>query len=164
MIILALDQSSQVSGYSVFNNDILIKSGVFSITGELPSRLIKIRKQVEKLIQEYHPDKVILEDIQLEEKQVNNVRTFKALAQVLGVLSMYLTENKIDYEIVLASTWRSKLGIKGKERSVYKKNTQLYVQKKYNKNVSEDEADAIAIGTYGIMDLKNYGYNWGEDD
>lgn len=51
-----------------------------------------------------------------------NVITFKALAEVIGVLSAYLSENKIKYEIVLAGTWRSALGIKGKVRSVYKKN------------------------------------------
>lgn len=160
MIILALDQASQVSGYSVFNGNNLIASGTFSVSGDLPKRLIKIRDKVINLIKEYNPDKVILEDIQMEENQKNNVKTFKALAQVIGVLSMYLTENKIKYDMVLASSWRSVLGIKGRTREVYKKNAQIYVKDNYNKDVSEDEADAICIGAYGARNGEGEGFNW----
>lgn len=159
MIILALDQASQISGYSIFDNGQLIDSGIFSVSGDLPKRLIKIRDKTKDLINKYHPDKVILEDIQMEEKQNNNVRTFKALAEVIGVLSAFLTENKINYECVLASTWRSELGIKGKVREVYKKNAQAYVEKCYQKKVSEDEADAICIGAYASKQLDGYSWN-----
>lgn len=91
------------------------------------------------------------------QNQTNNVRTYKVLAEVIGAIEKFLTENKIKYEIVPSSTWRSALDIKGRVRSVYKKQAQDFVLNNYKKFVSEDESDAICIGTYKIM---NAGFNW----
>lgn len=160
MKILAFDQSSQVSGYSVFEDNQLIESGVFTVSGDTNKRLYKIQTKVKNMINTYAPDKVIIEDIQWEEKQHGNVHTFKVLAQLQGALISLFEDLKIDYDIVLASSWRSTLGIKGKDRPVYKKNTQLYVAQHYGKSVSEDEADAIAIGAHAALGNKKNPHDW----
>jgi Holliday junction resolvasome RuvABC endonuclease subunit len=64
MTILALDQASRTSGYSVFCDDQLIDTGTFTFTSDdMAKRLMAIRKKVEELINEYCIEKLILEDI-----------------------------------------------------------------------------------------------------
>lgn len=94
------------------------------------------------------------------QNQTNNVHTYKVLAEVIGAIEKFLTENHIKYEIVTSSTWRSQLGIKGRVRSVYKKEAQSYVLKNYELNVSEDESDAICIGAYKTKYNNDAGFNW----
>jgi hypothetical protein len=74
------------------------------------------------------------------------VTTYKILAEIFGVTEEVLTELKIPYQIVNSNTWKSKLGIKGKERSVQKKNAQKWVENNFGKSVSSDEADATCLG------------------
>lgn len=151
MTILALDQSSITSGYSIFCDNQLIESGTFTFNSTILSkRLLKIREQIKQLINLYCIEYVILEDIQLETKVPNNVKTYKALAEVIGVITELLEELKIKYELVAPSSWRSQLNIKGNKRNEQKKNAQNYVLKVYKKDVSEDESDAICIGAYYI--------------
>lgn len=151
MKILALDQASQTSGFAIIEDEHLLESGTFTFTGSLPQRLVKIRKKVQELIQLNNVNRVILEDIQLER---GNVITYRALAEVIGVLQELLTELKIPHEFAPASSWRSRLRIKGTDRPTQKKNAQKFVKDTYNKDCSEDEADAICIGTYYFKEQK----------
>ena len=84
---------------------------------DIGERLVKIREKVAELIKEYNINEVVFEDIQYQANKINNVQTFKVLAEVYGIIQEYLTENKIPYSVVLASSWKSTLGIKGKDRS-----------------------------------------------
>lgn len=154
MKILALDQASQTSGYAIFNKGELLQSGAFTVSGSLEKRLVKIRQKVSDFIQENDITNIVIEDIQLERGRGNNVVTYKALAEVIGVITELAAELKIPCLIVPSSTWRSELRIKGSERSVYKRNAQLYVEKNYNITATEDEADAICIGAY-YCQIKN---------
>ena len=106
---------------------------------------MKIRQKIQELIKEYNITEVVLEDIQLEKGVGNNVITFKALAEVIGVIT---------FKIIPSSTWRSGLDIKGNQRKVYKKNAQIFVEKNYSKTATEDESDAICIGTHYIRNEK----------
>lgn len=64
MTILALDQASRTSGYSVFCDDKLIDSGIFTFTSDdMAKRLVGIRNKVNELIDKYCIEKLILEDI-----------------------------------------------------------------------------------------------------
>ena len=99
-------------------------------------------------------NKVLLEDIQLQ-GQTNNVTTYKALAEVIGVLEELCCELKIPHEIIHSQTWKSGLGIKGRDRATQKRNAQLYVTETYGKKVSQDESDSICIGTHYIKSNKS---------
>ena len=153
--ILALDQASRTSGWAVFNGSNLVASGTFTYDDDNFSlRLVKIRNKVISLIQQYEVEKVLLEDIQLQ-GQTNNVTTYKALAEVIGVLEELCCELKIPHEIIHSQTWKSTLDIKGRDRATQKRNAQAYVAAAYQKKVSQDESDAICIGTHYIISNKS---------
>ena len=160
MKLLALDQSSRITGFAVFDDNELIDYGTFTLTSDdIGERLAAYRKKVESLIEKYEIDEIAFEDIQMQ-TQINNVQTFKVLAEIFGVTQEYLAECKYVYHIVSSNTWKSKLNIKGKGRTEQKKNAQEYVLNTYNIKVSQDAADAICSGASIILE-KTSVFNWG---
>lgn len=160
MILLALDQASRISGYAVFDQDKLAAQGTFSFNDDdFGQRLVKIRTKIIELIDIYHIDEIVFEDIQLQQTSarqqiVNNVSTFKALAEVLGVVQELSQELNIPYTIIYSQTWKSALNIKGKTRPEQKKNAQAYVLENYGLKVTQDCADAICIGCAHLQSKK----------
>lgn len=162
MRILALDQSSRCTGYAIFEDDTLIDSGTFTLTNpDMGIRLVKFRDKVNHLIENNNIDEVAFEDIQLQNNAAHNmgVTTYKALAEILGVLTELVQEKNIPYKIIPSVTWKSELNIKGKQRPEQKKNAQAYVANTYSKKVSQDESDAICIGAC-YLKQKNSVYSW----
>lgn len=160
MTILALDQASRTSGYSIFCDDKLIDSGTFTFTSDdMAKRLVGIRNKVNELIDKYCIEKLILEDIQLQNNVGSNVATYKALAEVIGVITELAAERKLPYELVYSSTWKSELKIKGRTRPEQKRNAQIYVFENFGINVSQDESDAICIGSYYTQKNKS-AFSW----
>lgn len=159
--LLALDQSSRITGWAIFEDKILIKQGKINFDSSIPidRRLYLIRKQIQKLIEDYEINEVILEDIQLQNNVTNNVKTFKTLAEVFGVISELLYELELPWSAVLASVWKSTLGIKGTNRSAQKKAAQQWVKDTYNITATQDECDAICIGSHYILSKKEV-YDW----
>ena len=159
MKLLALDQASRVCGWAIFDNQELIDSGTFTLkSDDVGERLVQYRQYLIDLTDKYEIDQVAFEDIQMQ-GQVNNVQTFKILAEVFGVTQEYLAEQNYFYHIVSSNTWKSKLQIKGRTRPEQKKNAQAYVLEHYNKKVSQDEADAICIGA-SIVGNKRVVHSW----
>ena len=95
----------------------------------------------------------------MDKSKINNVNTFKVLAEVFGVIYEYLVEIKLPHSAVLAGTWKSTCGIKGKTRTEQKKNAQNFVFKTYNIQASQDACDAICIGTH-VIKKNNMEINW----
>lgn len=155
MILLALDQASKTSGYAIYNDDKLIDYGKFTFDDtDLGIRLQKIKNKIKQLVIDYEVDEVVFEDIQLQD----NVETFKVLAMVLGVVEELLTELKIPHKTILASSWKSTLKIRGKQRPEQKRNAQAWVINTYNIKPTQDECDAICIGKHYLLQ-KNHN-NW----
>lgn len=156
--LLALDQSTRITGWAIFENGKLIKYGKFDAGakgGEINDRLVVIRNTIKQLISDYQITEVVIEDIQ----EQNNITTYKALAEVYGVLEEMLTEEGIPYRTVFASSWKSTCGVKGRARAEQKKNAQAYVENTYAIKATQDESDAICIGTHVIKE-KNSAFNW----
>jgi Holliday junction resolvasome RuvABC endonuclease subunit len=64
MKILALDQASRTSGWSVFENGKLVTYGKFTFDDtDFGLRLQKIRNKVKSLIEAHDPDEIVFEDI-----------------------------------------------------------------------------------------------------
>lgn len=161
--LLALDQSSKVTGVAIFENGLLQKYSKIDLDGELPYRLMKLRETILKIIKEENIAEIAIEDIQMQSNVVNNVETFRTLAEVRGVLEELFQELNIPYTIVLAGTWKSKLGIRGTKRAEQKKAAQEYIVNKYNIKPIQDICDAICIGDYVIQSVKKEeGFNWAE--
>ncbi len=153
--LLALDQASKVTGWAIFEDGELKSYGKISLDDpNTDIRLVQLRQGIQTLVADYNIDEVIFEDIQQQNNVANNVQTFKVLAEVYGVVSELLQEIQIPHSTVLAASWKSTLGIKGRTRAEQKKNAQLYVEQNYGIHVIQDIADAVCIGTHHIKKNK----------
>lgn len=158
--ILALDQASQVSGWAYFENSQLKDYGkIIADSIDLGERLAYIRKQVQDLIYKYNINELVIEDIQLQQGVGGNVKTFKVLAEVFGVIFELAYEEKVPCTAILASVWKSKLGIKGRARAEQKRAAQDYILNTYGIKAIQDICDAICIGTSYIQESENE-INW----
>lgn len=161
MRILALDQASNITGWAIFDNENLEQYGKIDVSKyyDLGERLHILREEVEHIIDDEHIDVVVLEDIYMDGQRVNNVQTFKVLAEVFGVLYELCVGMQIPVDAVLAGTWKSTLGIKGKTRAEQKRAAQAWVVDAYGKKPTQDECDAICIGAHTV---RTSGMEWGE--
>lgn len=160
MKILAFDQSSRTSGFAVFEDGNLIDYGKFTYEdSDFGIRLMNIRNKIISLIKKYQPDQIAFEDIQLQNNVVNNVDTFKKLAEVFGIVYELATELGIPHLIVLSSTWKSSLSIKGRDRAAQKRSAQEWVKNKYNITPTQDECDAICIGAHASLKTEE-SFDW----
>ena len=165
MRILALDQSTRVTGWAVFADDALQEYGKFDAENagaDIGKRLTYIRTKIWSLIEKYDIEKIVIEEIQLQNTVGNNVVTYKKLAYVQAVIIQLLDEINMPYEIVASSSWKSTLGIKGRARAEQKKNAQIYVNTIYNIKATQDECDAICIGTHMIKKPSSEGFDWAD--
>ena len=165
MKILALDQSTRVTGWAVFVDGALQEYGKFDAENagaDIGKRLTYIREKVRALIDKYDIQKILIEEIQLQNTVGNNVVTYKKLAYVQAVLIQMFDELKLPYEVIASSSWKSTLGIKGRARAEQKKNAQIYVNTIYGIKATQDECDAICIGTHYTKLPSNEGFNWAD--
>ncbi len=145
--VLAIDQATRVSGWSIFSDGQLLRYGTFEtqLEDEI-ERDNTVKNWMLSMINNWNPDFVALEGIQYEEHF--GVSTFATLARLQGILMSCLAELKIPYEICHTQVWRSYCGVKGKSRSDKKRSMQLITKQWFDITVSNDCADAIGIGYY----------------
>lgn len=150
--LLALDQSSHTTGYTILDNGKIIKVSHFECLGtDLGDRLTHLRAQVNNLIDEYNIDEVVFEDIQLQDvngSKETGIKTFKILAEAFGVIHELVSERRMKYDTALPIQWKAHFKIAGKGRTQEKKMAQAYVLKNYNIKCTEDEADSLCIALY----------------
>ena len=159
--LLALDQASVITGYAIFEEDRLVDYGKITLDDEeIGPRLVVLRNTIKDMIDKNNITTVAFEDIQMQASVGNNVKTFKVLANVYGIILELCEELNIKYKIVSSNTWKSTLKIKGKNRTEQKKAAQNYIQERYNIKCTQDEADAICIGTHMI--IAESGISWAD--
>ena len=151
--VLALDDSTTITGWAVFDDEELVGYGKIEMTQKTPlERISGVKQWMFSMLMKWRPDVVAIEDIQ----QQKNVQIFKVLAHLQGVLLNTLFENKTEFEIVHVASWRSYCEVRGRSRAELKKNAQARIKDWYDVSVSQDEADAICLGRYAIKEtLKN---------
>jgi Holliday junction resolvasome RuvABC endonuclease subunit len=155
--ILALDDATNTTGWAIFDDKQLVTYGKITFTqNDVIERISKLRQWLIDMINSWRVDKVAIEDIQLQKFQGKNghtdaaVTTYKALAQLQGVLLVTCFENNISCTVVHTATWRAHCKITAKQRADQKRAAQLLVKRKYDRDCTQDEADAICIGTYMV--------------
>ena len=123
-IVLALDQSTQVTGLAIYVNGQLESWEHISPDGEMFERIIKLKSSLKKKIIELlfrGKLNVAIEEIQLQNipgsSRDTNVATFKKLAYVQALLLELCAEMQVPCEIVPSSTGTSALGIIGRNRT-----------------------------------------------
>lgn len=161
--ILALDQSTRITGWSVYDDGNLVKYGVFitSFDDEI-QRDNTIKNWLLNMIHNWQPDYVGLEGIQYQQNM--GVTTFETLARLQGILMETLYELKIPYSICHTNTWRAHCKVKGRTRTDKKRSMQMLAKEWFDITVTDDEADAIGIGKYvsEVLNKEIKIYNWEE--
>ena len=147
--IIAFDQATEKFGLSIFDDGKLVFHALYVFSGDLVSRLVKIKKFIDEIvIQCWKPDFIIMEDIQYQQ---NGLMTFKVLAMLLGIIQELCREHEIEFDAVAPNVWRKYAGTAGKTRREEKMLSVAVVKEKYGIQVTDDVAEAILIGRYGSL-------------
>lgn len=153
MIICCLDQSTKVTGYSLWDGRNLIGHGAIDVSyiTSAQIRTPEMYRSVKCMLNNINPDIVIIEETQFQ----SNQKTFRTLAQLQGLMFAIMIDMGIGYMAVEPTIWKSYVGIKAKKREEQKLETMDYVKSRYNLDVViEDEADAIAIGIWATENIE----------
>lgn len=148
MKVLSLDQSTRVSGWSMFQDGKYVCSGIIDMNKsklETDKRSFEMAKEIWKIINKYKPQFIILEGVQ----QQSNPSTMIILARLAGMIIGYAEAHNVHTYILLPSQWRKVLGYSQGakvKRQELKQQSLDYVKKNLGLDFSEDEAEAIAEG------------------
>jgi Holliday junction resolvasome RuvABC endonuclease subunit len=159
--VLAIDQATRISGYSIFDGQKLVSYGTFSTTRSSDvARYLEIKNWFINMLHNWKPDYVVIEGIQFQETSVKDgekrtmgITVFETLARLQGILMLACYEENIQFEVVSTNTWRAHCNVKGRTRTDKKHSMQMIIKNKYDMSVSDDIADAIGIGIYGAAQV-----------
>lgn len=157
MKVVALDQSTRITGYSVFEDGQYVKSGVIDLhkIKETDERSKQMAVEICKLIEDAKPDCVIIEEVQ----QQSNTSTVIKLARIQGVAIGFCAAHNIDLHILTPSRWRSALSYRQGpkvRREELKKQSLDFVKNNFKLELIEDEAEAVCINEAAH---RIYGFN-----
>lgn len=146
MRILAFDQSTRVTGYSIFDDGKYVKSGVIDLhkIKETEERSKQMSVEICKAIEDNKPDVTIIEEVQ----QQSNTATVIKLARIQGVAIGFCAAHNIDLHILRPTEWRSALGYQQGpkvKREALKQQSLDFVKKNFGLELIEDEAEAVCI-------------------
>ena len=145
-VTLSLDQSTSVTGYSIFVNGDLLYYGQFkpSPKKEIFEKINDTANMIQSLIDIFNPNFIVAEDVQLQV----NAKVLILLSKLLGIIEYLAHRNNIKFFIVHPKTWKSVCGIKGRKRKEQKENTKIFIKETFGIDVPEDIADAISINYF----------------
>lgn len=151
MKILALDQSTKHTGWSLWIDEQLIDYGVIDVDDNIPAteRMKIMGEKVAAIIDKRNPKHVVIEQVQFQ----RNYKVYSQLSQLQGVLFQILFERKINFTLVEPTKWRSCVGVKGRNRGEQKAAAIQAVYDKYEVKVTDDIADSIGIGLWAAKNL-----------
>lgn len=155
MKILSFDQSTNLTGYAVFTNSKLKNFGLIdchNLSGE--ERFKKMIMEVYALIDSVKPGFVVIENVQNQA----NAQAVIMLARLQGAIIGYCYKKNIPWKMYLPTQWRKLIGIKqgkGIKRDELKAQSLEFVKTITDDLVSEDIAEAIAIGCAYLKELKD---------
>lgn len=162
--ILALDQATHLSGWSIYDGQTLIRYGTFETNQKDEiQRISTIKNWFLSMLDNWKPDFVAIEGIQFQDESSGNkmgVTVFQGLARLQGVLMETCYSQCVDYTVCPTNTWRNHCGVKGRYRADKKRSMQLIAKKWYDITLTDDEADAVGIGRYAADLNKIEVTNW----
>ena len=141
--VLALDTSSNKTGWALFINGKYAESGVIDLSKNknAEERIKKMCFSITTLIFDKSPDDVVIEQM----PSTRNADTTRKLSRIIGAVFYYCLSNNINYTELSCSTWRNLVGIKNSNRKKVKADSVNHVLQKYKLDINDDEADAINI-------------------
>ena len=150
--LIAFDQSTTATGWCVMEMKTarIIESGVVipKKNDETIDRITYTIKRCLNLVRTNEVAFVFIEGVQNQ----RNPKVFEVLAKLAGALEVMLHESGYLVNVVKASEWRKRVGIKGRKRADVKKEAIDMVKELYDLDVSEDEAEAILFARAFAME------------
>lgn len=151
MKIIGIDASTNKTGISIFVDGkyeahTLIDLHKIKNSNE---RIPKMMLAICDYIGQHHVDKIIME----ESMMTNNISTVKMLSNLAGAIMYYAAVNGIEFELVLPTAWRKKIGLSQSnkiKRDVLKAEAVLAVKQEYGLCVTDDEAESLLICRSGF--------------
>ena len=148
---LGFDQSSNRTGYALFDDKNLIRYGLIdkSKNKDVPNRIKEMFLCIVEIAEKEHPDFLVFEGVQ---RQANE-KTMLMLSQLGGMCIGHAYERNIDVCCPLPVEWRAKLGFhQGAhvKREELKKQAIDFIKRTFGIEASEDECEAIAL-TYAML-------------
>lgn len=145
--LISIDPSTKASGVATFDDACLVDHQLFQYNDkEADDRIDKMGKSLLSYLKKQKPDIIYIEHPQ---GHGSNVKLVAMICELLGIVRAYAIEKKIEYKELSPSEWRKYCGFnQGKKKRAELKQMAIdYVKKHYDITPSEDECDAIAIGT-----------------
>ena len=150
--LIAFDQSTRATGWCVMELKTadIVESGVIipNKNDETIDRIIYTIKRCLNLVRTNEVAFVFIEGVQVQ----RNPRVYEILAKLAGALEVMLYESGYLVNVVKASEWRKRVGIKGRKRAEVKKEAIELVKELYGLDVSEDESEAILFARAFAME------------
>ena len=144
--ILAFDQSTKISAYSIFIDGEYMEHGVIDLhkMKDTSERVRAMGVELCRTIEKYQPHVVVIEEV----AQQSSPLTLKLLARIQGIIIGFCAAHNIDTYIVEPSKWRSTLHFHqgaGVKREELKAQAIKYVKANYGLDATEDECEALCI-------------------
>lgn len=150
--LIAFDQSTTATGFCIMEMGTgnIIESGVVipKKNDETIDRITYTIKRCLNLVRTNEVAFVFIEGVQVQ----RNPRVYEVLAKLAGSLEVMLYESGYLVNVVKASEWRKRVGIKGRKRAEVKKEAIELVKELYDLEVSEDEAEAVLFARAFAME------------
>lgn len=126
MKILALDISTKSTGWFIDKDN----CGIIKIDSklELPKKLVVFRKELNKILKQFKPKTVVIEDVHYH-RGFSNIHTVKMLSKFGGVATELAASKRMEIVLMTASMARKALGL---ERKVTKQDVFEHFNSKYN--------------------------------
>jgi len=145
--LLSLDTSTTSTGWAVFQNGIYQDSGVIDEFKKEKNGYKRLGLMVKKLlmyIEQLNPDIIVIE----KDVVFGNMKVIDMLMKIIGAVYGFCLKNEITYYEFAPSEWRKyvKLQVFGRKRTEFKQASIKYIKDNFDKEVNDDEADAICVG------------------
>lgn len=157
MIIMGIDPSLSSTGYAVLDGlgtkVKLVTSGNIKSSpkdGDIDIRINRIMAELVDIVTRTQTDYIVLERPAFGMN--NGVRSTQDLAGLYYVILCKLSRMGYLVIPVMPAGWKSKVGVKGKNRKEQKQSAVDLVERLFGKEVdTNDESDAICIALYGSL-------------
>jgi Holliday junction resolvasome RuvABC endonuclease subunit len=163
MKVIAFDQSTSITGYSIWIDYELNNYGKLIVENPKKknpwTRIMEMYWLIFHFLDNEKPDFVGFEGIQYQ----GGISTLQVLAEMRGALASKLFEMDVGFEDIMPTEWKGFCNIEGKDRITQKANTIQMVKEKFGLDVSEDEADSIGLGMF-LNNILITGKRWLKKD
>lgn len=142
---VGLDASSKKTGVAFLVNGKLRSCGLldYSKYTDREERMALMCKAIINKLDEFKPNILYIED----SWNAANVEVTKLLTRIMGVTYGWALQNNCEWNSILPSSWRKYCGINQskKKREELKQASIDYVKQRYDIDVNDDVADAVAL-------------------